>query len=75
MNKTILKAKHNISLDRSKCVVCGACTAVCPTEALIIIGMELNFLNVKCIACGLAEHVCPVGAIYCLKERDSAGKE
>lgn len=36
------RLKHDISIDREKCDLCGDCTQVCPTEALEIIGRELS---------------------------------
>ncbi|OAT45037.1 formate hydrogenlyase subunit 6 [Proteus hauseri ATCC 700826] len=55
--------------DAQQCIVCGACTAACPANALT---MENNletgerywqlFLG-RCIYCGRCEEVCPTRAI------------
>jgi ferredoxin len=54
-----------IRIDRSACVVCGACSAVCPTEALIVEGLTLIIVSGRCRPCGLAALVCPTGALQC----------
>lgn len=56
-----------LKVDRAMCIVCGACTAVCPSEALVIYGLKLELVEELCIACGLAELVCPTGALRCPK--------
>jgi len=54
-----------IHRDESKCVHCGACTAVCRTDALVIhrSTMEVEFYPEKCVACGLCMLACPVKAM------------
>ncbi|MBU8921170.1 MAG: 4Fe-4S binding protein [Bacteroidales bacterium] len=54
-----------ICIDDSKCIVCGACVAVCPTEALIIEGLTLKSVPERCRPCGQAALVCPTGALRC----------
>ena len=51
--------------DNAKCVNCGACTAVCRTDALLINRetMEVIFYPEKCVACGLCKMACPVKAM------------
>ncbi len=51
--------------DNAKCVNCGACTAVCRTDALSINRetMEVIFYPEKCVACGLCKMACPVKAM------------
>jgi electron transfer flavoprotein alpha subunit len=56
---------RDIEIDRSKCVVCGACIAVCPVEALVIEGLTLVVHPERCRPCGQAAYVCPTGAIRC----------
>ncbi len=67
--------EKEIRVDRSACVVCGACAAACPTEALVIEGLTLVVLPDRCRPCGLAELVCPMGALACpgAAERRRAG--
>ena len=54
----INKLKH-------ECTGCGACVAICPTNALAMCEDEEGFLypekdNAKCISCGLCEKKCPI---------------
>ena len=54
-----------IQRDEDQCVQCGACTAVCRTDALYIErnSMEVFFSPDKCVACGLCKIACPVEAM------------
>lgn len=56
---------REIAIDRASCVDCGACTAVCPQDALDIgePDWKLKFDKSKCILCGLCVPSCPVKAI------------
>ncbi len=51
--------------DEDRCIHCGACTAVCRTDALAIdrATMEVVFSPEKCVACGLCIVACPVKAM------------
>jgi len=55
----------DITRDEDKCTHCGACTAVCPTEALFIERetMEVKFDREKCVGCELCIPACPFRAI------------
>jgi len=55
----------DITRDDEKCTHCGACTAICPTQALHIDRetMEVLFDKEKCIGCELCISVCPFRAI------------
>jgi L-aspartate semialdehyde sulfurtransferase ferredoxin len=57
--------KDRISRDDDLCVHCGACTGLCPTEALRIVQpeMKVSFDVDKCVACGVCGLVCPFGAM------------
>jgi len=48
-----------------KCMHCGACTSVCPTEALMMNPdtWELEFSMDKCVLCGYCVRACPARAI------------
>jgi ferredoxin len=50
------------TLNRDKCLTCGACVAVCPFAALELESFPENDLK-KCTLCGTGEKVCPVSAI------------
>jgi ferredoxin len=56
---------QDISRDDEKCFQCGACTAVCPTNALYVKRpeMEVIFERNRCSACELCVAACPAGAM------------
>lgn len=56
---------QDVAMDKKKCVDCGVCVPLCPTEALVKdeITAEVNFLEEKCIACGICLKACPYGAM------------
>jgi ferredoxin len=56
---------QDISRDDEKCFQCGACTAVCPTNALYVKRpeMEVIFERDRCSACELCVAACPAGAM------------
>lgn len=55
----------NIHRDEEKCFQCGACTGICPVEALFIDRetMAVLFEPEKCTGCSLCVPICPVGAM------------
>ena len=57
--------KKEIALDKTACVHCGACTAVCASEALVIgpPDWELAFNVERCVACELCVKACPLRLI------------
>ncbi|CCQ53691.1 MULTISPECIES: NIL domain-containing protein [Crocosphaera] len=58
-------ASREISINEEKCVDCGLCTGVCPTEALILEAdtFKLSFRRSLCIVCEQCIPACPVQAI------------
>ncbi|MDH4317858.1 MAG: 4Fe-4S binding protein [Desulfobulbaceae bacterium] len=54
-----------VSRDDEQCFQCGACTGVCPVEALHIrrSDMAVLFDPEKCTGCGLCVRICPVKAM------------
>ena len=53
-----------IIVDDRACVNCGACTAVCPVDALSMDAhWQLQFDSEKCVDCKLCVRACPVRAI------------
>ena len=57
-------------VDKSRCVACGACTGVCPRNAVSIHkGCYAVVDSEKCVGCGLCAKACPVGCIE-IKERE-----
>jgi ferredoxin len=51
------------SVDQARCTPCGACQAVCPSEALSL-GEDAVIVNAdRCCGCGACVEVCPSGAL------------
>lgn len=61
----VKSASSEIKRNDTKCIHCGACTAVCPTAALAIVRPEMNvvFNLEKCSVCGLCVSTCPTRAM------------
>ena len=57
--------EHQIYKDEEVCTHCGACTAVCPTQALFIERPEMRvvFDKAKCSVCELCILTCPSRAM------------
>ncbi|MCL6611385.1 MAG: 4Fe-4S dicluster domain-containing protein [Peptococcaceae bacterium] len=56
---------QDIARDEEKCIMCGACTAICPTGALYMErpSMEVRFDGDNCVVCHLCLKICPVKAM------------
>jgi L-aspartate semialdehyde sulfurtransferase ferredoxin len=61
----ITPVAHKIFRDEESCIHCGVCTAMCPTDALILEKSDrtIVFDVDKCSACGMCTRVCPVKAM------------
>ena len=60
----IVNKRGRILIDEEKCLECGACISLCPTEALCFDGdFKLKFVDDKCIGCNLCLDSCPRFAI------------
>jgi L-aspartate semialdehyde sulfurtransferase ferredoxin len=57
--------KDKITREDELCVHCGACTGLCPTEALHVVRPEMKvvFDVDKCVACGVCGLACSFGAM------------
>lgn len=68
---TITELATVISRDDDKCFQCGACTGVCPVDALSIDrpSMEVLFDPAKCTGCGQCVRICPVKAMQVSPEQ------
>ncbi len=54
----------------NECILCGACVAGCPSNA-ITEGETHSYINPEiCVECGTCEANCPVGAINFAEETD-----
>lgn len=56
---------REILIDEERCVDCGLCTGICPTQALTLDPetFKLNFMRSRCIVCEQCIPTCPVQAI------------
>ncbi|MDP8226353.1 4Fe-4S dicluster domain-containing protein [bacterium] len=52
-----------VKIDKEKCVGCGVCVDVCPTEALSIEDDIAVCDADKCVDCGVCIPECPTEAI------------
>lgn len=63
-NKVIVNKKGRVFVDTDKCIDCGACISLCPTDALHFDNDErLEFSYDICIGCLLCLDSCPRYAI------------
>ncbi|MFW9948108.1 MAG: 4Fe-4S binding protein [Candidatus Odinarchaeota archaeon] len=63
-NNVIVNKKGRIIINDDKCIDCGACISLCPTEALFLNELaRLEFSYDKCIGCLLCLDSCPRHAI------------
>lgn len=63
-NNIIINKKGRVIIDDDKCIDCGACISLCPTDALHFDEVErLEFSYEKCIGCLLCLDSCPRFAI------------
>jgi len=54
----------------SECILCGACVAGCPSEAITEDETQSHIDTEICVECGTCEANCPVNAIYFAEETD-----
>lgn len=60
----IVNKKGRVIIDDEKCIDCGACVSLCPTDALHIdVEERLEFSYENCIGCLLCLDSCPRFAI------------
>ncbi len=61
----VQNASQEINRVNKKCIHCGACTAVCPTNALSVQqpDMSVDFDQKKCSICELCVPACPTRAM------------
>lgn len=57
--------QQDIRRNDERCVHCGACVGVCPSEALVLErpSMQVIFRAEDCVACGECVPTCPVRAM------------
>lgn len=61
----IQSLSQDVIRDESRCTHCGACIAICPTEAFSVEPetREVLFDHNKCVVCGLCVKACPPRAM------------
>ncbi len=60
----IVNKKGRVIIDDEKCIDCGACVSLCPTDALHLdVDERLEFSYETCIGCMLCLDSCPRFAI------------
>lgn len=71
----ITPVAHKIFRNEDSCIHCGLCTAMCPTDALVLEKSDKTvvFDVEKCSACGMCTRVCPVKAMTL--DLDSNGRQ
>jgi ferredoxin len=63
-NNIVVNKKGRVIIDDIKCIDCGACISLCPTDALYFNEeIRLEFSKEKCISCLLCVDSCPRYAI------------
>jgi len=69
----VQNASQEVSRNESRCIHCGACTAVCPTDALYIRRPEMwvVFDQTKCSVCRLCVTACPCRAMEVRPSKNS----
>lgn len=55
--------KHQVVIDRDKCVGCGICADVCVAHNLTIANKKAETVLDGCVLCGQCGAVCPRGAV------------
>ncbi len=62
---TVMPFEQQVKWNEDRCTQCGACTVICPTDALQMIRPEMvvEFDESKCIVCEHCFKACPARAI------------
>jgi len=61
-------SEYQLTLDRAKCTVCGACARICRERALNLDEGALTFSSSSCTGCNSCAVVCPVDAVRIEKQ-------
>ena len=61
----IQNLSRDISRKEERCVHCGVCVAICPSDALVVKqgATQVEFVADKCVACELCVKACPYAAM------------
>lgn len=55
--------KKRAIINKKRCVACGACSHVCPRQAITIYKGIYASVSGACVGCGLCEKTCPACAV------------
>ena len=59
-----MASKRYATIEKTRCVACGACEAACPLGAVKVNkGCFAKVAEDKCVGCGKCETVCPANSI------------
>jgi ferredoxin len=54
--------RNKVKADKKKCIWCGGCVAVCPSNAITLFETIVE-VNERCNGCGACMRFCPMGAM------------
>ena len=64
--------KRVVKIDPLKCIGCGECASICPSNAIDIVNnYKINTAVCNPDSCGVCFDSCPTGAIYTIQEDDT----
>ncbi|MDW7739189.1 MAG: NIL domain-containing protein [Bacillota bacterium] len=68
----IIGLEQQIIWREDLCTHCGACTVICPTDALVFDRPEMTvrFIEEKCVVCELCLKACPARAMETLADNE-----
>lgn len=68
----IMNLKQQIIWREESCTHCGACSVICPSEALVLSrpAMKVHFDEEKCVVCELCLRACPARAMATLLDNE-----
>ncbi len=59
----LMDRRVSVAIDRDRCIGCGACIAVCPSETLSLKDGKAIVSGSQSLSCGHCEAVCPEAAV------------
>ncbi len=63
INAMMINRNVTTSIDSEKCIGCGLCISVCPSETLSMKNNKAVVTGNRSLSCGHCEAVCPAGAV------------
>jgi len=63
--KTDLSRGH-VTIDESRCISCGSCQRICPTQAIVVAKEAKTWQidRLRCVVCRACVDVCPVKCLF-----------